>query len=833
MIENFFRHLAHTPYTPFSLQGSAQTPLIPIASNQLLTTCRQWQSLFIHRSEPVVAVFGRMTPSMISAWLGAILAGKLPVFISYPSHKIQKEEYAEKLANYTQRFGSCLFVAEESERNLATNRLSTKDLDTINPQPQTDWLNHLSPKENPLFLQCGSGTTGLQKAVAITGNQLEHQLKSYADTLNLDPKSDHIASWLPLYHDMGLVAAFLLPLLTHTPFTLIDTFEWSANPLLLLQIIQQQKATLCWLPNFAFALLAKQSAKQSAHYDLSSIRAFINCSEPVSLHNMERFVRTHSLNPQQLAVCYALAENVFAVSQTPIGQAPTALMVDRLALQRKQIEGIQSFQLGDPLPEEKLTKPLFSCGSLLQGVEVHIEKKGQHTVGEVWIRGESSITGYYQHHNLRDDGWTPTGDLGFFYKQQLYLSGRSKDLIIHNGKNIHPQDIEEIVHQHPMVYPGRVTALGWLDESLDSEKIVVLFEPRHPLNLEERSKVIQEISHPLETLFECHCQVVCVPQRWLQKTSSGKMARGRVLQRYLDSKENTIHLCGDSHVRLFWSHSTSHHNLFRHIKAYWLGLLWADNWQKTLPFFLDLIPQFNPKDVLIIHIGEPECRSIFPASKEPLIRIEQSIENYRTFFLTLRKIWRGRLAYMTGIPTHPNTLDNGDSQWPIQGTAHQRYQYQKLFYQRMQTLCNELVIHFIDICTPLLETDGFMNPNRLADKAHLTPKHRDFYLNIFENYFGFIDTQHNPEDTLEKQTWNGTYPHFEQLTKQKITELSMGRRVDWNAMVSNGFLDSLAIIEVIAMLDQVCGFSIQPETVSRQDFESLENIYQKFAPKQT
>ena len=830
MIQQFFEGLRDLSYPVFFLYDAESGQTRAVSSQQLWSECRRWQALLCQRPEPVVAIFGHATLSMVAAWLGAMLTGKQPVFLSYPSHKIQASDYEKKMANYVARFGPCIFVGEQVDRGVCGSLLAPEDLSELLPEEGIafpDW----SVEESPLFVQCGSGTTGMQKAVVVGVGHLTKQIEIYGHSLALNPTEDCMISWLPLYHDMGLVAAFLLPLLTKTPFILIDTFEWAANPELLLYLIDQQQATLCWLPNFAFALLGKNRSV----YRLDSMRAFINCSEPVSLMAMQRFLRAHAVHAAQLAVCYALAENVFAVSQTPLGTPPILLRLDRMALQRREVRVLGTAYLGETIEENSNETVLFSCGPVLPGVQLRLEISGQQQVGEIGISGPCAVPRFLPDQADLSlsipDGWTATGDMGFLQDGQLYICGRSKDLMIHNGKNIYPQDLEEVVGQHPEVYPGRVCALGLKDEDTGSENILIVFEPRQFVPIERRAELCTAMAQWVERLFDLYPQVVSVPRQWLQKTSSGKMARRAVLDRYLASQNKHIHLCGDSHVRIFWTNDTSHQNVYQHVKAYWLGVLWADNWQQAVPFFVDLVARIDTKDALIIQAGEPECRTIFPQAADPMARIEQSVNGYREFFLLLRKIWPGRLAYMTGIPTQPINRNNGDVQWPIQGDPESRYRYQALFYQRMRQLCVELIIHFIDVCTPLLEADGWIDPQRLVDHTHLTRQHQNVYWERFETMFGFLSDAVEPDEGGSEDSWDGSYDHYRLLVEKKVRTLAMGRAPDWDHLISSGTLDSLAIVALIQMLNQVCQFSIQPNTIVRSDFESIEGIYRRFSPQ--
>ncbi|MBF0421364.1 MAG: AMP-binding protein [Magnetococcales bacterium] len=825
VVEQFLTDLSHRSGPLFHIFDPRSGTMVgcdcPTFHRLVLTWAERLQST----PDPVIMIFGRTTPMMMAAWFGSIVAGRLPAFLSYPSHKITPEAYASKLANYRNRFQSTTFVGEVEDRDtwpdVLTFDISMKAMVPRCPSGSTPG----EADDPPLFLQCSSGTTGLQKAVMIRQSQLSYQINHYRQALKLDPTADRIVSWLPLYHDMGLVATFLLPLLTQTEVYYLDPFHWAAAPGLLLEAMERHGGTLTWLPNFAFSFLCKDNHR----FDLSHVRAFINCSEPVSIDNFQRFMTTHGVLPHQLSVCYALAENVFAASMSDIGQPPRWLSVDPASLHRHRLVAYgNANSLREPISGRQGHRMVVSCGTPLPGVEIRIHSPSGTEIGEIHLRSPCTVAGYYQSDAIAQAGWFPTGDLGFIHDGELYLCGRKKDLIIQNGKNIYPQDVEAVLHTHPQVHPGRVAVAGMMDDEWNTQRTFALVETESNLPLQQRRALCHELQSRLTLDFDVLVQVAVVPRGWLRKTSSGKMAREHNLERYLTAMKDGIHLCGDSHVRLFWTNKTSHHNLFKAIHAYWVGLLWSDNWKKTIAFFTQLVSHMNPRDVLVIEAGEPECRSIFPAHAEPEARIELSVAGYREFFLFLKKIWPGRLAYMTGVPTAPRNGDNGDPQWPVRGDPQQRYRYQQQFYDQMQRLCAELFIHFIDVCSPLLGDDGMVAPESLVDGTHLNPSWISLYVERLEATFGAINLE--PGDSpLDALQWDGSFDHFSQLIQKKVRDHQpLVDNPSWDKMVSSSLLDSLAIIELITMLNQVCGLNIEPGKIQWQDFESIESIYIKF-----
>ncbi|MBF0186462.1 MAG: AMP-binding protein [Magnetococcales bacterium] len=789
----------------------------------------QWCRRLEELPSTVVPIFGHSSPEMMAAWFGALKVGKRPTFLSYPNQKISAEAYQTKLENYRHKFGTVTMVGESTEKALVPD-LITPNTHLEREHPQKERLPE--PMSHPSFLQCSSGTTGLQKAVEIDEKRLINQLQACSKALSLDPENDAIVSWLPLYHDMGLIATFLLPLLTRTPVTYIDTFDWASNPTLLLQVLEQKQATLCWLPNFAFSFLTKVTGE----YDLGSVRSFINCSEPVSQIAFDRFMRRFNVRPQQLSISYALAENVFAATHSAPGSAPIGLHVERSALHHGRVRAIGSEPLNTQATDEKhqgsdtpfLT--IFSCGRSVEGTEIKIDAEDGRDIGEVLLRGNATVESYVDADSPRSDGWFPTGDLGFIHNGELYISGRIKDLIIHNGKNIYPHDLEEIVNNHPATHPGRCVAFGERDSELESERIIILFEPKQTLNTEEKRRVQQQLQEQIEMLFDVRVQVNAVPRMWLHKTSSGKIVRSANRERFQKESRRTIHILGDSHVRILWTNHNSHENMFRHLRAYWLGLLRGDNWKEATRLFEQIIATFNPNDILIISAGEPECRNTFPGSDNPRGAITEAIHNYVSLFEYLRGIWGGEIAFMSGIPTTPVDKPDDDGIWPVLGTAQERYAHQALFYTQMKAVLTRMGIPFIDLCSPFLDNDGLMSPNKLFDGTHLHPIFREIYIRLLEGSYGFVNSAPEEVDPLNTP-WNGTYEHYLTLMTHYLhTKCSPGTEPDLNHLVSGGVLDSMGVVELISLLEQFFRFKIPLMKVGRDDFESVQQIYRRFAP---
>jgi acyl-CoA synthetase (AMP-forming)/AMP-acid ligase II len=355
------------------------------------------------------------------------------------------------------------------------------------------------------FLQHSSGTTGLQKGVALSHRAVLNQLASYATALRLETE-DVVVSWLPLYHDMGLIAGFLMPLVQGIPLVLLSPLDWVRSPGLLVRAIDTHRGTLCWLPNFAYSHMARRVRERDLPgVSLAGVRAFVNCSEPVRDASQQAFLERFAgvgVRPEQLAACYAMAENVFAVTQTPPGRAP------------------------------RLHEGHVSCGSPVPGVEVRIGPGG-----EIQLRSDCMLSGYHRRPELDaaafEDGWYRTGDLGYLADGELYVVGRQKDLIINGGKNLHPHDLEDVVNGVAGVHPGRAVAFGVADADEGTELIAVVAETAATTEAEERV-----ITAAIRQAFVARVGVAAsyvrlVPPGWLVKTSSGKLARDANRRKWL------------------------------------------------------------------------------------------------------------------------------------------------------------------------------------------------------------------------------------------------------------------------------------------------------------
>ncbi len=499
---------------------------------------------------------------LIYSFFGAILQGAIPSIMPFLTEKLSVDQYRTSLATLFEITSPAAVITYPefvSEVHLAASGaasvravLVTTQLDALAVDPLHQ-LGGLDRKPSDIaLLQHSSGTTGLQKGVALSHQAVFNQLAHYASAIRLT-EEDVIASWLPLYHDMGLISSFLMPVLLRCPLILLSPFDWVRAPVRLLQAVSRFRATLTWLPNFAYNFCTQKIRSRDLDgLDLSSWRAVINCSEPMHWKSHAMFIerfQPYGLKSSALATCYAMAENVFAVTQGGINQLVNIDTIDALTFTSQQIASQVS-------PEHPQALPMLSAGSPIQGTQVRVlnpqgRELPDRQIGELAIQSDCMLTGYYRRPDLTEkaflDGWYLTGDLGYKAQGEVYVTGRKKDLIIVGGKNIYPQDIERLVNDIPGVHPGRVVAFGIFDEQTGTEEVVVIAEMEHSKQNELESspeywsqaaaQLSLEIRQKVNRGSDIVLSTVQIAERdWLLKTSSGKVARTANRAKYLASK---------------------------------------------------------------------------------------------------------------------------------------------------------------------------------------------------------------------------------------------------------------------------------------------------------
>jgi acyl-CoA synthetase (AMP-forming)/AMP-acid ligase II len=472
-----------------------------------------------------------------AAFAGAMLIGAVPGFMPSPNVKqdavlywrTHRDVFAHAKPRAILVYDTLLDAVRDAADGTGATVVAASRADTVAPAAPPP-----PPEAGAVaLLQHSSGTTGLKKGVKLSYQAISDQLTAYRDALALHVvAAPRIASWLPLYHDMGLISSFLLPMWLGVPILSIDPFEWTRRPSLLFDAIEEHRATHAWVPNFSL-LHHVRSARGTRSWDLSSLVAIVCCSEPNKPEAFDAFVARFGacgVTAATLQACYAMAETVFAVSQTPVGMPVRRLAVDRAAL----LDGVVAAPA-----DGREAAVLLSNGPPIAGCEVRVLKDdafaGERVIGEVCITAPYLFSGYHNNPAASERAlmgpWLRSGDLGFIDQGEVFIVGRLKDVIIVNGKNIFAHDVEAAVSRVPHVKPGRAVAFGHYAAEAGSEQLVIVAE-RLDATADD-ADVARLISHAVSEEVGVSCgDVRLVDQGWLVKTTSGKMSRAENVKKY-------------------------------------------------------------------------------------------------------------------------------------------------------------------------------------------------------------------------------------------------------------------------------------------------------------
>jgi acyl-CoA synthetase (AMP-forming)/AMP-acid ligase II len=548
LVRKWARERGSNPFCTF-YAASGETEEVSFAQlyGRSAAYARQYKALGIARGDLIIIILAH-SPHLFYSYLGAMLAGAVPSFMAFPTVKQPLDVYWEDHVALFERIRPQLVVTYEANveaalaalERVAVPLLVAREsiLDAPPGLPEPDVVD--AQLDDVACLQHSSGTTGAKKGVMLTHRAILDEVAAYAEVLKFGD-GDRIASWLPLYHDMGFIACFMSSVVRGTHLIELDPFEWVARPAILLDAIETFKATLCWLPNFAFSHIANL-APRNRTWDLSSVRAFINCSEPCKADTMGRFVDRFAdagITSDKVHVCYAMAENVFGVSQTELSHPPARMRLERDAFDR----GVVATAHDPSVP----VIDIVSCGRPLPGVEVAVRspdgsEPAAAAIGELAVRSPFLFPGYYRMPEktaqVLRDGWYSTGDLGFLAGGEVYVTGRVDDMMIVHGRNYYAHEIEATVNTVSGVAPGRCVAIGVDDARSDALAVVVLLEREPDADERMLKRNVKEQVFERTGLGLHSVHIVAAGQ--LLKTTSGKISRKKNKELYLQFAATTV-----------------------------------------------------------------------------------------------------------------------------------------------------------------------------------------------------------------------------------------------------------------------------------------------------
>ncbi len=502
---------------------------------------RYFQSLGLGKGERI----GLVLPDgqdFVLTFLGAVRAGLVPVPMYPPLALGKLDAYIESAKRILGISRARILVTSRKLAPLVWSLVrsvsSLEDIlsaDQVAQGAQTVARPFEDPglgPEDPCFLQFTSGSTSDPKGVVVShGNLVANARAIMVDGVASNGESDLGVSWLPLYHDMGLIGFVVAPLVTQVGVVFIPTLNFIKAPNCWAETISKYRGTITFAPNFAFGLAARRlNARRAESLDLSSLRVVGCGAEPINANTMRAFVDAFAptgLDPNAVMPAYGMAEATLAITFDRLDQPIRTLRIDREAYEehkRVQIsDAPNAFELvscGRPFPDHEVE---------IMGDDGRPVEEGQ--VGEIVLRGPSNTSGYFENLDatraMLREGWLHTGDLGFKFDGDLYISGRIKDLIILNGRNYYPQAIEWEAEQVEGVRRGNVVAFAV--PGRQSEELVLVAETRST----ETAELNKSIKSRIHEAFGIRARdIVLVEPGVLPKTSSGKLQRRKTRNMY-------------------------------------------------------------------------------------------------------------------------------------------------------------------------------------------------------------------------------------------------------------------------------------------------------------
>ena len=488
-----------------------------------------------------IALIAETGPHFAALFCGAIYAGAWPVPLPLPTSFGGKDNYVDQLAVQLQSSDpKILFYPEEiAEMAMAAAQQQGCEGESFEAFEKLDAPEVALPETSPqdiCYLQYSSGSTRFPHGVAVTHEALMSNLAAHSHGMEVQP-SDRCISWLPWYHDMGLVGCLLSPIANQVSTDYLRTEHFARRPLAWLDMISRNPGTtISYSPTFGYDICARRISSQShvsERFDLSRWRLAGNGADMIRPDVMQGFVNAFAeagFDAKAFMPSYGLAEATLAVTIMPPGEGIRVELVEEERLS------------GTP---RDITRParyraIVNCGKAVRDMEVEIRSEsgkalGDHQIGKVWCRGPSVMHSYFRDPEATADclvdGWLDTGDMGYLADGYLFIVGRAKDMIIINGKNHWPQDIEWAVEQLPGFNHGDIAAFAIETES-GEEAPAVLVHCRVS-DEDKRIELRNLVSDRVRSVTGMNCVVELVPPRSLPRTSSGKLSRAKAKKLYL------------------------------------------------------------------------------------------------------------------------------------------------------------------------------------------------------------------------------------------------------------------------------------------------------------
>jgi len=491
-----------------------------------------------------IALVAETGAPFAALFFGAIYAGAWPVPLPLPTSFGGKDSYIDQLAVQLGSSDPKLFVypvelAEMASAAAELRGVEGRSYEDFSSVAASDVALPQARPDDIAYLQYSSGSTRFPHGVAVTHQALLNNLAAHSHGMEVEA-ADRCISWLPWYHDMGLVGCFLSPVANQVSTDYLKTEDFARRPLAWLDMISRNEGTtISYSPTFGYDICARRMSSQtkaSDRFDLSRWRLAGNGADMIRPDVMQAFVDAFAeagFNARAFLPSYGLAEATLAVSIMPPGEGIVVELVEET-----QLSG------GDHSQDRpRRFRSIVNCGKPVRDMRVEVRDDDgailpEKMIGKLWAKGPSIMTGYFRDQEATDacmvDGWLDTGDMAYLSNGYIYIVGRAKDMIIINGKNHWPQDIEWAVEQLPGFKAGDIAAFA-ITTTGGEETPAVLVQCRTS-DPQERSRLREQIREKVRAITGMHCVVELVPPRTLPKTSSGKLSRAKARNLYLSGE---------------------------------------------------------------------------------------------------------------------------------------------------------------------------------------------------------------------------------------------------------------------------------------------------------
>ena len=493
-----------------------------------------------------VALVAETGAEFAACFFGAIYAGLWPVPLPLPTSFGGRDAYVDQLVVMLTSSDPLLFLYPPELADFATaaaerRGIAARDWDSLDAVERSAAPLPVSDSGDIGYLQYSSGSTRFPHGVAVTHRALLDNLHAHGIGVEVQD-TDRVVSWLPWYHDMGLVGCMLSPVANQISVDYLKTEDFARRPLAWLDLISRNPGTtLSYSPTFGYDICSRRMSSQTRaadRFDLSRWRIAGNGADMIRPDVMQAFVDSFAdagFKAQSFCPSYGLAEATLAVSIMPPGEGIRLELVEE-----SELSGV-----GTPAQERpRRYRAIVNCGKPVKGMAIEIRDGdgallADRSIGKVFCRGSSLMTGYFRDEEstkacLSDDGWLDTGDMGYLSGGYIFIVGRAKDMIIINGRNHWPQDIEWAVEQLPGFKSGDIAAFAITGPS-GEETPAVLVHCRVS-DADERSRLRDDIRERVRAITGITPVVELVPPRTLPRTSSGKLSRTKARNLYLSGE---------------------------------------------------------------------------------------------------------------------------------------------------------------------------------------------------------------------------------------------------------------------------------------------------------